>query len=174
MTTRSLVTGASGFVGRHLVAALAARGDQVTAVDLNPAPAPDGVRTVACDIRDEAQVAALVAGQDAVFHNASVVHTRSTNADTVWAVNLGGTENVLAACRQAGVTRLVYVSSASCVYEGRDIENGDESLPYSSSSQAHYADSKIAAEKRVLASNGEGGVKTTSIRPHVIFGTFVA
>jgi nucleoside-diphosphate-sugar epimerase len=170
MSTRSLVTGANGFVGRHLVAALAARGDQVTAVDLEPAPAPAGVRSVGCDIRDKAQVMALVAGHDVVFHNASVVHTRSTNAETVWAVNLGGTENIIEACQAAGVTRLVYVSSASCVYEGRDIENGDESLPYSTISQAHYADSKIAAEKLVLAKDGEGGLRTTSIRPHVIFG----
>jgi len=64
----------------------------------------------------------------------------------------------------------VYISSGSVVYEGRDIENGDESLPYSSVSQAPYADSKIAAEKYVLAENGKGGMATTALRPHVVFG----
>jgi sterol-4alpha-carboxylate 3-dehydrogenase (decarboxylating) len=64
----------------------------------------------------------------------------------------------------------VYVSSGSVVYEGKDIENGDESLPYSSISQAPYADSKIEAEKEVLAANGEGGVATVALRPHVVFG----
>jgi sterol-4alpha-carboxylate 3-dehydrogenase (decarboxylating) len=62
------------------------------------------------------------------------------------------------------------VSSGSVVYEGRDIENGDESLPYARTSQAPYADSKIAAEKEVLTQNGEGGVATVALRPHVIFG----
>ncbi len=168
--TRSLVTGASGFVGRHLVAALAARGDQVTAVDLHPAEHPKGVTVLALDITDKAGVNEAIEGHDVVFHNASVVHTRWTNVDTVWAVNDGGTVNVIEACQQHGVPRLVYVSSASCVYEGRDIENGDESMPYSSISQAPYADSKISAEKRVLAADGEKGVRTTSLRPHVIFG----
>ncbi len=65
--------------------------------------------------------------------------------------------------------RLVYVSSASAVYEGRDIEDGDESLPYSSISQAPYADSKIAAEKVVLAASG-AGLAACAIRPHVVFG----
>ncbi|MDH3728846.1 MAG: NAD-dependent epimerase/dehydratase family protein, partial [Myxococcales bacterium] len=60
--------------------------------------------------------------------------------------------------------------SGSVVYEGKDIENGDESLPYSSVSQAPYADSKIAAEKYVLAGNGKGGVATIALRPHVVFG----
>jgi sterol-4alpha-carboxylate 3-dehydrogenase (decarboxylating) len=62
------------------------------------------------------------------------------------------------------------VSSASAVYEGRDIENGDESMPYSRISQAPYADSKIAAEKEVLETNGKNGLLTCAIRPHVVFG----
>lgn len=165
-----MVTGASGFVGRHLVAALAARGDRVTAVDLRAVPHPEGVEVLELDITDKARVCEAIAGHDVIFHNASVVHTRWTNVDTVWAVNDGGTVNVIEACQAHGVPRLVYVSSASCVYEGRDIENGDESLPYSSISQAPYADSKISAERRVLEAHGQAGLQTTSLRPHVIFG----
>lgn len=168
--TRSLVTGASGFVGQHLVRALAARGDAVTAVDLRPSAFPEGVTFSATDITDPEAVARIVDGHDVVFHNASLVHTRQTNAEAVWAVNDGGTRHVIAACQQHAVPRLVYVSSASCVYEGHDIVNGDESLPYARSSQAPYADSKISAERRVLAADGEGGVRTTAIRPHVVFG----
>jgi sterol-4alpha-carboxylate 3-dehydrogenase (decarboxylating) len=77
---------------------------------------------------------------------------------------------MLRAAQQQGVKRFVYISSGSVVYEGKDIENGDESLPYSSISQAPYADSKIAAEKYVLAENGNSGVATTALRPHVVFG----
>jgi nucleoside-diphosphate-sugar epimerase len=85
-------------------------------------------------------------------------------------VNLGGTENMLAAAQANQVPRFIYISSGSVVYEGRDIENGDESLPYASTSQAPYADSKIEAEKIVLAANGQGGVATCALRPHVVFG----
>jgi nucleoside-diphosphate-sugar epimerase len=85
-------------------------------------------------------------------------------------VNLGGSRSVLRAAWAARVPKLVYVSTASAVYEGRDIENGDETLPYARTSQAPYADSKIAAEKEILAANGQRGVFTCALRPHVIFG----
>ena len=168
-TTRSLVTGGSGFVGRALVDALVARGDEVTVADVSDGPPRDGVRFVRLDLRDERATRAACAGQDVVFHNASLVHTRRTHVDDVWAVNLGGTRHVLAGCREHGVPRLIYVSSASAVYEGRDIENGDESLPYSRISQAPYADSKIAAEKEVLRASGDR-LLTCAVRPHVVFG----
>jgi sterol-4alpha-carboxylate 3-dehydrogenase (decarboxylating) len=168
--TKSVVTGGCGFIGRLLVDALIARGDDVTVVDFAEKPARPDVRFLRVDLRDAQATRALCAGQDVVFHNASIVHTRRNREDDVWAVNLGGARNVLAGCREHGVGRLVYVSSASAVYEGRDIENGDESLPYSRISQAPYADSKIAAEKEILAANGEGGLLTCAIRPHVVFG----
>jgi sterol-4alpha-carboxylate 3-dehydrogenase (decarboxylating) len=56
------------------------------------------------------------------------------------------------------------------VYQGVDIENGDESLPYATVSQAPYADSKIAAERHVLAASEPGGLVTCAVRPHVVFG----
>ena len=68
------------------------------------------------------------------------------------------------------VDRFVHVSSASVVYQGEDVEAGDEDLPYASRSQAPYADSKIAAEKVVIAAHRPGGLRTAAIRPHVVFG----
>jgi sterol-4alpha-carboxylate 3-dehydrogenase (decarboxylating) len=170
IAVKSLVTGGCGFIGRLLVDALVARGDEVTVVDFAEKPPRPDVRFLRVDLRDREATSAFCAGQDVVFHNASVVHTRRNREEDVWAVNFGGTRNVLAGCREHGVARLIYVSSASAVYEGRDIENGDESMPYSQVSQAPYADSKIAAEKEVLKSNGQGGPLTCAIRPHVVFG----
>jgi nucleoside-diphosphate-sugar epimerase len=163
---KSLVTGSGGFVGRHLVAALAARGDEVTAVDLAPSGLP-GVREEKGDVRDAEAMARLCRGHDVVFHNASAVQTRTAGAAAVWRVNHDGTRNVIEACKAGGVERLVYVSSASVVYSGVDIEGADESVGYASSSQAPYADSKIAAERDVLAC---GELATCAIRPHIIFG----
>ena len=169
MSQLSVVTGGSGFVGRHLVDGLLARGDRVRVVDLAK-PHRDDVEHVAADITNPDAMCEAILGADAVFHNASVVHTKQNQKDFVWKVNLEGTRNAMKGCRAAQVPKLVYVSSGSVVYEGKDIENGDESLPYSSISQAPYADSKIAAEREVLAANGEGGVATVALRPHVIFG----
>lgn len=166
---KTLVTGGNGFVGRWLVDALVERGDDVTVFDVQEAGARADVRYIKGDLRDQDGVRAACAGQEAVFHNASVVHTRNNRVRDVWDVNLGGTQHVLAGCREHGVGRLIYVSSASAVYEGRDVLNGDETLPYSGVSQAPYADSKIAAEKLILASSDDS-LATLAIRPHVVFG----
>jgi len=168
--TVSLVTGGCGFVGAAIARALKARGDDVIVLDLAPECPVEGVDYRRIDITDKAAVMAACRGVDTIIHNASIVHTKRNKQDVVWSVNLGGTENMLEAAQQQGVPRFVYISSGSVVYEGKDIENGDESLPYSSVSQAPYADSKIAAEKLVLAQNGKGGVATCALRPHVIFG----
>lgn len=166
---RSVVTGAAGFVGMHLVRALAARGDEVIATDVAPMSFGNEVVTQRLDITDADAVFDALAGCDTVFHVASLVHTKQNRSDTVWAVNHVGTQNVINACRAAGVKRLVYVSSASVVYEGKDIVNGDETLPYAASSQAPYADSKIAAEGDVLDAN-TATLATCAIRPHVVYG----
>ncbi|MEM7136516.1 MAG: NAD-dependent epimerase/dehydratase family protein [Myxococcota bacterium] len=168
--TTSLVTGASGFVGAEIVRRLKARGDRVIALDVAAECPVEGVDYCRVDITDRDAVVEACQGVDAIIHNASIVHTKNNKQDVVWAVNLGGTENMLEAARQQSVSRFVYISSGSVVYEGHDIENGDESLPYASISQAPYADSKIAAEKVVLAANGQGGVATCALRPHVVFG----
>ncbi len=168
--TVSLVTGGCGFVGAAIARALEARGDEVIVLDLAPECPVEGVDYRRIDITDKAAVIEACRGVDTIIHNASIVHTKQNKQDVVWSVNLGGTENMLEASRQQGVPRFVYISSGSVVYEGKDIENGDESLPYSSVSQAPYADSKIAAEKLVLAENGKGGLATCALRPHVVFG----
>ncbi|MCB9682785.1 MAG: NAD-dependent epimerase/dehydratase family protein [Alphaproteobacteria bacterium] len=164
-----VVTGGAGFTGRHLCDAYADRGDAVVALDVVGTPWRDDVTLRHVDLRDADAVVAALGTPDLVVHNASLVHTKRNRAEDVWAVNLGGTEHVLAACRAAGVGRLVYISSASVVYQGKDIEHGDEALPYSELSQAPYADSKIAAERLVLAAHGDG-LATCAIRPHVVFG----
>lgn len=168
--TVSLVTGGCGFIGAAIAEALKERGDDVVVLDLAPSCTVEGVDYRRVDIRDEAAVLEACKGVDTIIHNASIVHTKQNKKDVVWGVNLGGTENVLKAAQRQGVPRLIYISSGSVVYEGDHIENGDESLPYASVSQAPYADSKIEAEKLVLAQNGVDGVATCALRPHVVFG----
>ncbi|HEY8375374.1 MAG TPA: NAD-dependent epimerase/dehydratase family protein [Nannocystis sp.] len=165
----SLVTGGCGFLGRFLVDALVRRGDRVTVLDHRVDAWRDDVTFIAGDICDPDTVARACEGQTDVFHNASLVHTKHSRVEQVRAVNEGGARNVLAACRRHGVLRLVYVSSASVVYEGRDIEHGDERLPYARTFPAPYAETKRNAEEEILRANGDG-LLTCAIRPHVIFG----
>jgi 2-alkyl-3-oxoalkanoate reductase len=166
----SLVTGGCGFLGRAVVDALAERGDIVTVLDHRIDPWRSDVQFVRADICDPRVVVDALAGQDVVFHSASLVHTKHNRLEQVRAVNIDGTRNVLRGCQEAGVPRLVYVSSASVVYDGRDIINGDERLPYAPSFPAPYAETKRIAEEEVLQANGQRGVMTCAIRPHVVFG----
>jgi len=167
--TRSLVTGGCGFVGRRLVDALADRGDDVTLFDVAGEPWRDDVRFVLGDLRDPEAVADACSEVDVVYHSASVVHTKQNRGELVRAVNIDGTRNILQACRQHGVGKLIYVSSASVVYCGQDIRSGDETMPYPERFPALYAETKAIAEREVLAANGPD-LQTCAIRPHVVFG----
>lgn len=85
-------------------------------------------------------------------------------------MNVEGTRNVIEAAIAAGVRKLVYHSSSGVVFDGRDIMNGDESLPYPKKHLDPYTASRAMAEELVLAANGTNGLKTTCIRPTGIFG----
>ncbi|MGJ8670316.1 MAG: SDR family NAD(P)-dependent oxidoreductase [Oceanococcus sp.] len=165
-----LVTGGCGFIGKALAEGFIQQGHKVTALDMSEHNLPQGAHFVRCDIRDKDAVITACEGMDSIIHNASVVHTANSRAEDIWAINHTGSLNIIEACKTHAIPRLVYISSASAVYEGKDIENGDESLPYSRISQAPYADSKIQAEKDSLAFSGKADTLSCAIRPHVVFG----
>jgi 2-alkyl-3-oxoalkanoate reductase len=167
---RILVTGGCGFIGSNLVNGFADAGHEVTVLDFGGKPFRSDVKFLNLNICDRKAVIETCAGMDSIIHNASIVHTKHNQEDIVWDVNYGGTLNIIEACKEHKIPRLVYISSASAVYEGNDIENGDETLPYSTISQAPYADSKIQAEKEVLAFSGTTVTQCCAIRPHVVFG----
>jgi nucleoside-diphosphate-sugar epimerase len=83
--------------------------------------------------------------------------------------NVVGTRNVIQACRDQGVGRLVYTSSPSVVFNGRDMEGLDESVPYSHVHLAHYPRTKAAAEQMVRAA-ASPSLRTLALRPHLIWG----
>lgn len=171
MTQRKiLVTGGCGFIGSNLVNGLVEAGHKVTVLDFGGQPFRDDVTFLDVNICDRQAVLDACKGMDSVVHNASIVHTKHNRESVIWEVNHKGSLNIIEACRVHSIPRLVYISSASAVYEGEDIVNGDETLPYSSISQAPYADSKIQAEKDILAFSGKGVTQCCAIRPHVVFG----
>lgn len=167
---KALVTGGGGFLGGAIVDALLERGDDVRSFARGAYPelAARGVEVVRGDLGDAAAVAAAVAGCDVVFHVAAKAGMWGPYEEYHRA-NVTGTENVIAACRDHGVPRLVYTSSPSAVFGGDDIEGADESLPYPATYQAHYPRTKAMGEQLVLAAN-DAALATTALRPHLIWG----
>ncbi len=171
-----LVTGGSGFVGTNLVAELLHRGHRVRSFDRTPSPLPEHPRlhSVIGDITNLDDVTAAVAHIDTVFHTAAIIDLMAGGSaqarERSFAVNVGGTENLVRAARHAGVKRFVYTASNSVVMGGQRIVDGDETLPYTQRFNDLYTETKVAAEKFVLAQNGVDGLWTCSIRPSGIWG----
>jgi len=166
----ALVTGGGGFLGGAVVRLLRARGDRVRSLQRGayPALAALGVEAIQGDIADAAAVSKAAEGVDVVFHVAAKAGVWGPEAE-FHAANVTGTENVLAACKTHGIERLVYTSSPSVVFDGRDMEGVDESVPYPPHWEAHYPRTKAIAERAVLAANGPA-LATVSLRPHLIWG----
>ncbi|MEM9351478.1 MAG: NAD-dependent epimerase/dehydratase family protein [Planctomycetota bacterium] len=169
-----LVTGGGGFLGRYIVEQLLARGDAVRVFARGAYPELEalGAEVVRGDVTDADTVSRAVADCECVVHTAAlpgIAMRWQPYHDT----NLLGTRNVLAACREHGVGRLVYTSSPSVVFDGRDHEGVDESVPYGTEwlakNAGHYSRSKAMAEAEVLVANGDG-LKTCALRPHLIWG----
>lgn len=165
-----LVTGGGGFLGAAISRQLLARGDTVIAYQRRAAPALErqGARIVQGDLMDLELLARSMAGCDAVIHTAGKAGVWGAY-DDYYQVNVTGTENVLAGCREQGIRYLVYTSSPSVAHGGGDIEGGDESLPYPDHFSSPYPATKALAEQAVMAADCPE-LKTVSLRPHLIWG----
>ncbi|MBI4625447.1 MAG: NAD-dependent epimerase/dehydratase family protein [Verrucomicrobia bacterium] len=165
-----LVTGGTGFLGRRLVERLLAEGRSVAVLGRSPAPDLEqrGVRFIRASLDDPDAVRAACAGVETVFHVAAKVGVWGRYAD-FFRTNVLGTRALLAGCRAHGVRRLVYTSTPSVVYNGRDLAGADESLPLTTDCPSPYPLTKALAEREVLAANSPG-LRTLALRPHLIWG----
>jgi nucleoside-diphosphate-sugar epimerase len=167
----ALVTGGGGFLGLYIVEQLVARGDRVRVLCRGRYQRLDelGVEQLQGDVRDAAVVGRACAGVDVVYHAAALSGIWGP-WDHYHRVNTLGTLNVIAGCLVNRVPRLVYTSSPSVVYDGRDHLGADETLPYAARYLCHYPPSKALAEQAVLSANGIEGLATVALRPHLIWG----
>lgn len=167
-----LVTGATGFLGGHLVRALLEKGRAVRASGLNVRKGLElaalGAEFLPVDLRDRASVAAACRGVRAVVHAGALSSARGRRRDFL-DVNVAGTEHVIAGCRMHGVDRLVYVSTASVLSRYRVQLGLDESLPFPETFVSVCSESKALAELRVREA-GRTGLKTVILRPRAIYG----
>jgi len=168
---KALVTGANGFLGSNLVRQLMERGYEVTALTRrrDEMLSAMNVNTIHGDVRSFDNMYDACKGQDVVFHTAAVAgiwgswkHFHGTN--TI------GTRNVVEACLQHDVPKLVYTSSPSVTFDGNHQANVNESVPYSKTWLCHYPHSKALAEKYVLAADDDNELMTCALRPHLIWG----
>lgn len=167
-----LVTGATGFVGSHLVAALLARGIRVRAMGRNPAAlerlAALGVEPHAVDLggNPEAIISAC-AGASIVYHLGALSSPWGARA-AFESVNVGGTRAVIEGCRRGRVGRLVHVSSPSVVFDGRDHSDIRDDTPYPRRFVSVYSETKKMAEDCVNAARDS--VPAVILRPKAVFG----
>jgi nucleoside-diphosphate-sugar epimerase len=167
---KALVIGGGGFLGGAIVRQLLGAGHYVRNysrgryADLEAL----GVEQHQGDLADAAALARACTGCDIVFHVAARAGLGGRWID-YYRTNVVGTRNVVRTCRERGIARLVYTSSPSVVFDGRDMEGVDETVPYPRRYEAHYPRSKALAERHVLSANGPD-LATVALRPHLIWG----
>lgn len=168
---KAFVTGGGGFLGGVIVRALLARGDEVVSYSRGAYPELErlGARCVRGDLADVEGLRRAMSGVDTVFHVAAKAGVWGPRAEYI-RTNVDGTHHVIVAARSNGAARLVFTSSPSVCFDGRDHVMASNDLPYAQHFLAHYPRSKAAAEELVLAANGAGGLATCALRPHLIFG----
>jgi nucleoside-diphosphate-sugar epimerase len=168
---RALVTGASGFIGSRLVEAMLAQGVSVRGTYRGTPPDIPGVLwSPVRQLADTQQWPGLLAGIDAVVHLAALVHQRGSASRDCWSefqcVNVEGTRVLARACRDAGVHRLVFLSSISV--HGRGVERIDEGSP--AHPEDDYGRSKLAAEEALRAELARGVTDWCILRPPLVYG----
>ena len=185
-----LVTGGGGFLGKAIARLLIDRGDRVISFSRGYYPELEalGVEQIQGDISNPIAVENALRGVDAVYHVAAKAGVWGDYRD-YYRINTLGTRNVIAACNSCGVSRLIYTSSPSVVFDGGDMENADETLPYPAGYHSAYPQTKALAEQAVRLAGGwshmaDGrwrriekntrtageGLKTIILRPHLIWG----
>lgn len=172
-TPRSwLVTGAAGFIGSHLVTHLLALGQRVVGIDDFSSGEPGNLPMehpqltfIQGDIRDRAVVAQACAGVSIVLHHAAIGSVVKSIEDPAFVedVNVGGTQAVLEAAQQAGVSRFVYASSSAVYGDAGSTPCQEKQALYPKSP---YAQTKLACEK--LASTAS--VPSVGLRYFNIYG----
>ncbi|NRB40830.1 MAG: NAD-dependent epimerase/dehydratase family protein [Pseudomonadales bacterium] len=170
MDKKALVTGGGGFLGLYIVEALLTQGWQVRVLCRGHYASLEAldVEIIHADITDQHQVLEACHDINTVFHAASKTGPWGDYQE-FYNTNVIGTQNIISACKQQNVSRLIYTSSPSVLSFYDDLINVDESHPFPKKRISAYQETKMIAEKAVLAANS-ASLSTTALRPHALWG----
>ena len=172
MARTVFVTGGSGFIGGRLIERLTSEGARVRALARSDTSARAveelGAEAARGDLADRDSMRAGAEGCDATIHLAAQLGQWGTREEFV-AGNVTGTENALAASRDAGVRRFVHCGTEAALLAGEPLRSVDETAPLRPDSKAHYPATKAQAELAVLAASGDG-FETVVVRPRLVWG----
>jgi dihydroflavonol-4-reductase len=170
--TRVLVTGGAGFIGQHLVAALAAQRRQVRVLDLRtPTRALPDVQYVEGSVLDPELVDDAMSGVEQVYHLAGLPGMWTPRKKDFQNVNCGGTQIVIAAARKRGVARFLHCSTESILFHPSKQDVAEDSVLSADDMPGPYTRSKLLAEKLAAQAAASGfpvviGCPTMPIGPH--------
>ena len=168
----AFVTGGSGFIGGRLIKRLVGEGRRVRALARSDSSAAAvealGAEAVRGDLSDAASMQAGAQGCEQAFHLAAHLGQWGKREEFI-AGNVTGTENALAACRDAGVRRFVHCGTEAALLAGEPLVNVDETAPLRPDSKALYPATKAMAEQRVRAASADG-FDAMVMRPRLVWG----
>jgi dihydroflavonol-4-reductase len=171
---RVLITGATGFLGEHVARVAIGRGWQVRGLARSPSPvlADLGVEEVRGDVTSAEEVAAALAGCEAVFHLAGMVSRDPDDGQRMMRVHVDGTRTVLRECARAKVRRIAVASSSGTIAVSRDERLHDESSDYATEVVAGwpYYCSKIFQEKVAIELGASLGLEVVVVSPSLLLG----
>jgi len=151
----TFVTGATGFIGSHVVRLLRLRGDRVRILARNSSRASNieglDCEVVIGDLKDASSLMRCVSGCRRVYHVAADYRLWARNTQDIYDSNVAGTRNLLSACCEAGVEKIVYTSTVGTIGMRADGLPADESSPVTLDDMiGHYKRSKFMAEQVAL------------------------
>jgi dihydroflavonol-4-reductase len=171
---KTLVTGATGFIGSHVAHALHKRGDELR-LTVRPTSSTEAIddldcERITCDVGDRRSVRRAVKGVDRVFHAAGVTSLRPLDTERLFAVNVEGTKVVLEECLRAEMERVVYTSSAAALGPAGPARTADETQLFTAGELGiPYVNSVHEAEVEAMRLCAKG-LPLVCVNPTVTFG----
>lgn len=161
-----LVTGATGLLGTHLIQSLG-KDVEIVAVSRSGADV-HGAKGAACDILDVVRLQELMYGVEKVYHCAAMISYHASDKAEMHAINVEGTKNVVNTCIDAGVRKLLYVSSVAALGDPVGKEMSNEKNFYSGKG-TEYGKTKYLAEMEAWRGFAEG-LEMVAVNPSIILG----
>jgi len=167
-----IITGATGFIGRNLAESFSAKGMEVVATGRSERVGQElmerGIAFRPADVRDTQGLADAIQPADCLVHCAGKSGDWGADRD-FFGTNVEGTRNCIQACRAHGITRIIFISTPSVYFNGKDRLDISEDEPLPQRQRSVYANTKLMAEAELDALPGEG-FQVMILRPRAVFG----